>query len=800
MKKITFIIITLLTINISFGQTTLTEGDIAITGVIADNPDEFSFVLLTDVLTGTTIHFTDNGWLVTGGFRTPGAEGIVTWTATSDLLCGTEIVIADTGSVTPNTYSSTSGTAVETNSGFALASAGDQIIVYQGISNSNPTFLYAVHFGSGTGWVDATDNNNSAVPSGLTEGVTAIDLGNSDNSNYLCTVTSNQTLILEAVATVNVTNWYQTNSNSVANRPVLGGCIYTCVAAGSCASTVTWNGSAWAPITGPNLTTAVILNGNYNTGANGNFSACSLTVNTGFTLTVSDLSFVEVENDVIVDGTINVSNQGSFVQNDNAGTFTLNASGTSSVNKTTATKQAWYYYTFWSSPVVGQTIAGAFPNTDGDRRFYFNAANYIDANGDDIDDDNNDWTYALGGDVMTPGIGYASASGRLGLYPGTDSANFIGPFNTGDISTGISYNALNITGSWNLIGNPYPSAIDFIAFQSANSTVIDGAAYIWSQSLPPLSSNPGNQVLNFNQNDYATFTVGTGGVAGASGIIPTQYIPTGQSFFVSGLLSSNVTFTNAMRMADGTSNSLLLKNSKKKANSVANKLWINLTSDNGVFNQILVGYVDGATNKNDGLGYDAPKLLSSEAAILYSKVEDSDKIFAIQGKAVNSIDIDEVIQLGFKTTINVATLYKLSIAQLQGDFLNGNTMYLKDNLLNKTHNLSDSDYTFTSEVGEFNNRFQVVFVNGLLSTNDIDLDENALRITELDDNFVQFKASNNLRIKAVNIYDLLGRQLYSFKGKNTSETYNLSKLNSAIYIAKVELSNGLKITKKAIKR
>lgn len=569
----------------------------------------------------------------------------------------------------------------------------------------------------------------------------------------------------------------------------------------ACTSTVTWNG-AWSGT--PDSTTEVIIAANYDTangGAEVSFSACSLIINPGFRLTVNNGNFVEVENDVSVDGELFVETRGNFVQNNNTGIFTVNAGGEARVNKQTATKQNWLYYTYWSSPVVGETIADAFPDTDADRRFWFNAANYIDADGNDLDDDDNDWTIAAGGDIMLPGVGYAATSGRLGLYPGSDNASFEGPFNTGNISTAISYNALNITGSWNLIGNPYPSAIDFIALQSANSAVIDGAAYFWSQSLPPDSANPGNQVNNFHHNDYATFTVGTGGASGANGIIPTQYIPSGQSFFIAGLANNNVTFTNAMRMADGTSNNQFFKGSSSKKNTVinANKIWINLTSDNGVFNQILVGYVEGATNGNDGMSYDAPKLLASESAILYTTIENSEKIFVIQGKAENSLDENEVINLGFKTAIDAATIYTLSIAQLQGDFLNGNTTYLKDNLLNVVHDLSASDYTFTSEVGEFNNRFQLGFTMQSLSTDEINISKNNLSIINLDDDRVNFKTTNN-SIKKVVIYDLLGRELYNLEGQSSSEIYTLSNLKNTIYIAKVELSNGAVITKKAIKK
>ena len=43
-----FLTVSIFVVSFGFGQTVLTEGDIAITGVNSDNPDQFSFVLLTD--------------------------------------------------------------------------------------------------------------------------------------------------------------------------------------------------------------------------------------------------------------------------------------------------------------------------------------------------------------------------------------------------------------------------------------------------------------------------------------------------------------------------------------------------------------------------------------------------------------------------------------------------------------------------------------------------------------------------------------------------------------------------------
>ena len=567
-----------------------------------------------------------------------------------------------------------------------------------------------------------------------------------------------------------------------------------------CAFTTVWNGLMWSNGV-PDLTAEVIIDGDYNTSISGSFSACSLTVNAGAGLTIGNETFVEVINHVVVSGELLVDTKGSFVQIDRNGTFTLNEDGNSIVRKETALKNAWYYYTYWSSPVSGQTIADAFPNTDSNRRFWFNTANYYDGNGDGVDDDGNDWVIAPGSSVMTPGVGYIATSSRLGPYPSTDIVTFSGYFNTGNISRNIVYNATNAS-SWNLIGNPYPSALDFDAFYAANSDIIDGVAYLWSHHSPPLSTNPGNQALNFSQDDYAMYVTGVGaGIAGASGVIPTQYIPSCQGFFVVGLATRNAVFTNAMRKADGANNSQFFKDSNSKKNDEKNKLWINLTSDNGVFNQILTAYVDGATNEDDGLSYDAPRILANNyAAALYSQIEHSPKKFAVQGKDVTSLDANETIRLGFATNISAETVYTLSIAQLQGDFLTHNTIYLRDNLLDKVHNLSEADYIFTSEVGEFNDRFVVIFNNPSESIDDLVAETNTLKIIEVSDDQVTFMVYNNVTIKSVSIFDVMGRELYRFKGNSSEETYLLTNLKNSIYIARVELSNGTFITKKAIKK
>ena len=173
-----------------------------------------------------------------------------------------------------------------------------------------------------------------------------------------------------------------------------------------------------------------------------------------------------------------------------------------------------------------------------------------------IDDEGDDWTEASGAfSTMIEGVGYAATYNPNppppATYPLIGTATFTGPFNTGDITPEIIINSVVGDNDWNLIGNPYPGAIDFIAFHGYsdstydNANLIDGCAYLWSHSTPPDSDTNGNEILNFSQNDYAIITTGSGCLAGGSGVIPDTYIPSGQSFFVKGLNNGDLVFKNA---------------------------------------------------------------------------------------------------------------------------------------------------------------------------------------------------------------------------------------------------------------
>ncbi|MCB0461236.1 MAG: InlB B-repeat-containing protein [Flavobacteriaceae bacterium] len=619
--------------------------------------------------------------------------------------------------------------------------------------------------------------------------------------------------------------------------------------------TTIWTGTWSSPPTSGKI---AIINANYNTG-NGtggqtSFEACSLIINANYTLTISNTTYVNIVNNVTNHGTINIQTQGSFVQRGDgaaAGTFTNSGAGVANVAKTTAefdSRISLINYTYWSSPIndpsnpgFGEDISTVFQTPFGNRKYFFTAQNYIDSfietgnnnatipGHDDIDDNGDDWSFASG--AMEIGRGYAVTASGLPPTPGIfrdASTVFSGALNTGDITVTLYKNNNEINdNNWNFIGNPYPSSISVDDFFSANiddvplnpaiNGLTEGAIFLWSQSLPPDSGNNGNEAINFAQSDYAIINRAAA-TSGTSGEVPLRYIPSGQGFFVAftenlstnvnSITTGNVIFTNSMRRTgdntqffeanDGSQN---IKATDSNNVYEKNILWLNMSSDNGVFSQIAVAYVNGATDAYDGWSFDTPRNLSTGTyAMLYSVIDSSERQFAIQGKSPESLTLNEVVALGFDTSIDEATLYKFSIPQLEGSFMNQNDIFIKDNLLNKTHNLKESDYSFTSEVGEFTDRFEIVFTEDALSVGEVKIDKNTLQIIELPNGDVQFKVSSQYEMKSIEIVDLLGRTLYQLDAQGNSQTFSLSNLSQATYFAKVKLSNGYVITKKAIKR
>ncbi|MBX9850373.1 MAG: hypothetical protein K2X86_01285 [Cytophagaceae bacterium] len=184
----------------SYGSSTdLEPGDLAIIGYNFENPDEFSFVTFADLQEGTIIYFTDCGWKSDNTFR-PG-EGLITYTVPVGGKKAMQVI----------TFNQDAGfTVAGVNGFFGFSLSGDQIIAFQG-SFSAPEFIYALN-NNGNAWdASATDNNTSALPAGLINGLSAVALNEAENGNYNCVIENgSKNLILSSIS--NPSNWIGSSS------------------------------------------------------------------------------------------------------------------------------------------------------------------------------------------------------------------------------------------------------------------------------------------------------------------------------------------------------------------------------------------------------------------------------------------------------------------------------------------------------------------------------------------------------------------------------------------------------------
>ena len=151
---------------------------------------------------------------------------------------------------------------------------------------------------------------------------------------------------------------------------------------------------------------------------------------------------------------------------------------------------------------------------------------------------------------------------------------------------------------------------------------------------------------------------------------------------------------------------IAFKNSSISKRTVVerHRIWLNLTNAGGAFKQLLVGYVTGATNGFDKL-YDGTTIDSNPYIDFYSI--NGGKNLTIQGRGLPFVITDEV-PLGYKA--NIAGAFTISIDHVDGLF-GTQDIFLKDLTTGGIHNLKNGAYSFTTEIGRFNDRFLLLYVD-----------------------------------------------------------------------------------------
>lgn len=421
-------------------------------------------------------------------------------------------------------------------------------------------------------------------------------------------------------------------------------------------------------------------------------------------------------------------------------------------------------FNYWSTPVSSITYNAVWNNFSG-----FNATDlYL------YDGNSQDWTTPTTGATIPLGTGVA----MTGLINGgSNQRSFTGTPNNGDIDVTV-YNTggAGNDDDYNLIGNPYPSAVDAVAFLNdpANSELV-GSIWYWDRDLT------GTHEIA----DYAQWTL-TGGLCpsgcrGASGsLVPDQYIPAMQGFMTEADNAGDgtVTFRNSHRVAGN--------NSKFFKSAPTDRIWLSASHESGPSNGILIGFTADATDGYDRM-YDGRKLSGNADISFYTLLDDAP--YAIQGR--NSQMNTHIIPLGLRAgragqyTLQIDTMDNISPLT---------TIHIEHIPTGARYDLRQSPFTFqVDDAGSVVTDYQLI-INGN-STSIAKGELPAIQWMRNQQSMVVW-LSGTAPIAALAVYDVQGRIVYKQNSPGlVRATIPMAQHASGIYFIHIQ-TDGQVITRK----
>ena len=255
----------------------------------------------------------------------------------------------------------------------------------------------------------------------------------------------------------------------------------------------------------------------------------------------------------------------------------------------------------------------------------------------------------------------------------------------------LSYTPGSGGNGWNLVGNPYPSAIDWNATNGWVKNYITNSIYVWDPAIEQFTSYNG--------------TVGTNG--------GTRYIAPFQAFFV--VANDYNPMISAMQTSRVTSASNFYK-----TDEVAELIRLKVTSGSGHQDETVVYFDINASQDMDGFDSYKIRSMNGQAPMLASKLyENNVSINALPGYTTES-----VIPLVFA---GPSGNYSITASELLG-FGGGNPVYLEDAVTGTIQEITEtSSYDFTA-TGNDENRFSIKFDDPMVTG--IETADNAVKFYE----------------------------------------------------------------------
>lgn len=338
-------------------------------------------------------------------------------------------------------------------------------------------------------------------------------------------------------------------------------------------------------------------------------------------------------------------------------------------------------------------------------------------------------------EALTPAKGYALWGDASGF-----TAQYNGLLNTGIQSAELTRSSTGDNSGWNLVGNPYPSSIDWDAAAGWTKTNLNNAIYIE------------------NDGAWAIYNNGVGVPYSNS----TKYVAPGQGFFV------NVKDDGSTTGSLGMNNDVRVHNpSTFFKNAVTNMVRLQV-SGNGYTDEAVVRFLPEATAGFDG-DYDAYKLFGdlAESAQLY--------LLGSSELAINALPETKTVPVGMR--VGVGGVYTIAATEVNGI----PAIFLEDTKTGLITDLLKDSCSFSFSPGEKEQRFVLHFA----PAPDVDWDNSVADIYSYSHVIhVNFQDKIKGRILIYNITGKLVATIPSAQGSN-----KIRLVHSGNYFVKVISEN-----------
>ncbi|WP_157614197.1 T9SS type A sorting domain-containing protein [Pseudotamlana agarivorans] len=520
-------------------------------------------------------------------------------------------------------------------------------------------------------------------------------------------------------------------------------------------------------------------------------------VESGATLNVNDGLLLEVEDSVIIDGTLDLLGEAQLIQNHTSISF--NSGNGSLIIRQQGTTNL-YNYNYWSAPVnrSGRWEIGWLEDINGPITFTSN----VNADPTTMPITlSSRWLYTFSGytndytgwqkeetnTVITPGEGYTlKGSGATSVE---QEFIFKGIPNDGNY-TKVAFSGYDI-----LLGNPYPSALNANQFITDNLGVIEGTLYFWEH----FSSNNSHHLKDY-EGGYAVYNLmmGTKAVADNSGLTsgigaatklePKGSISVGQGFFTSIVGTGNIAFNNSQRVfaKDSDDGSIFYKSNNNKSTTTQDnrtKIWFAFLEPNNIKKILGLGYDPIHASIGYDNGYDAISIDKFKNDI-YWPLEDKELVI----QALPHINIGDELLVTIKATDS--GIYKMTIDDSQ-HLPDALEVYLKDYETHSYYDLRNTIAEINLQSGTYENRFAIVFQKANLLNTETPIENNiSMSYNNIDKTLTISQLEDLNQVESVIIYDANGKKILNKKSLK-SEQLNLSPFQDGLYILSVKLKTNI---------